>query len=73
MCSPSDRMRLRRAAQERSTDPEPAGTYAVHSIGKLSDDSPAALALVDQLISIAPPRSPPGVAQERQSDAGSAS
>ncbi len=69
-----DRMRLRRAAKERSTDPEPAGTYAVHSIGKLSDEThAAALALVDQLISIAPPGCPPGVAQERQSDAGSAS
>ena len=52
-------MRLRRAAKERSTDPEPAGTYAVHSIGKLTDEThAAALALVDQLISIASARMP---------------
>jgi hypothetical protein len=46
-----ERMRQRRAAQERSGDPEPAGTYAVHAIGKVRDDShAAALALVDELI-----------------------
>jgi hypothetical protein len=46
-------MRLRRAAKERSTDPEPAGTYAVHSIGKVTDDThAAALALVDPLIAM---------------------
>ncbi|HTX11235.1 MAG TPA: hypothetical protein VME22_21610 [Solirubrobacteraceae bacterium] len=56
-----ERMRQRRAAQDRSSDPEPAGTYAVHAIGKVRDDShAAALALVDELIAMgtaAPPRS----------------
>jgi len=48
-----DRMRLRRAYKERSTDPEPAGTYAVHAIGKVNDESHAAvLALVDELIAL---------------------
>jgi hypothetical protein len=46
-----ERLRQRRAAQERSSDPEPAGTYAVHAIGKVRDDNHAsALALVDELI-----------------------
>ena len=40
-------------AKERSTDPEPAGTYAVHAIGKVNDEShAAALALVDELIAM---------------------
>jgi hypothetical protein len=48
-----DRMRLRRASRDRSTDPEPAGTYAVHAIGKVNDERhAAALALVDELIAI---------------------
>lgn len=48
-----ERMRLRRAVKERSTDPEPAGTYAVHAIGKVTDQTHAAtLALVDELIAM---------------------
>ena len=48
-----ERLRQRRAAQERSSDPEPAGTYAVHAIGKVRDDShTAALALVEELIAM---------------------
>jgi hypothetical protein len=54
-----ERLRHRRAFQERSSDPEPAGTYAVHAIGKVRDDSHAAvLALVDELISMGTPASP---------------
>jgi hypothetical protein len=46
-----ERLRLRRALKERSSDPEPAGTYAVHAIGKVTDEThAAALALVDELI-----------------------
>lgn len=48
-----DRMRLRRAHRERSGDAEPAGTYAVHAIGRITDVSHArALALVDELIAM---------------------
>jgi hypothetical protein len=48
-----ERIRVRRAANERSNDPEPAGTYAVHAIGKVTDAShAAALALVDELIAM---------------------
>ena len=48
-----DRLRTRRARKERSTDPEPAGTYAVQAIGKVNDEShAAALALVDELIAL---------------------
>ncbi len=48
-----DRIRLRRVQRERSTDPEPAGTYAVHAIGKVTDEMhTSALALVDELITI---------------------
>jgi hypothetical protein len=48
-----ERMRYRRAVQERSGDPEPAGTYAVHAIGKVTAGShAAALALVDELIAM---------------------
>jgi hypothetical protein len=51
-----ERMRLRRAYRERSSDPEPAGTFAVHAIGKLTDKThAAALSLIDELISMAPP------------------
>jgi hypothetical protein len=51
-----ERLRLRRAVKERSSDPEPAGTYAVHAIGKVSDEShAAALALVDELIAMGQP------------------
>ena len=50
------RMRLRRAVKERSSDPEPAGTYAVHAIGKVSDETHAkALKLVDELIAMGQP------------------
>jgi hypothetical protein len=48
-----ERLRCRRAAQERSSEPEPAGTYAVHSIGKVTDDVHAsALAMIDDLIAM---------------------
>jgi hypothetical protein len=51
-----ERLRFRRAAQERSDDPEPAGTYAVHAIGKVRDEShTAVLALVDELIAMGNP------------------
>jgi hypothetical protein len=51
-----ERLRLRRAIKERSTDPEPAGTYAVHAIGKVSDEVHAsALALIDELIAMGAP------------------
>jgi hypothetical protein len=54
--SPLERMRLRRAQKERSSDPEPAGTYAVHAIGKVNDEThAAALALVDSLVAMASP------------------
>jgi hypothetical protein len=50
-----ERMRLRRALHERSSDPEPAGTFAVHAIGKLDDEVHAsALRLIDELIAMAP-------------------
>lgn len=52
-CSMFDRLRLRRVQKERSTDAEPAGSYAVHAIGKVTDEThAAALALVDELIAI---------------------
>jgi hypothetical protein len=51
-----ERVRYRRAVQERSSDPEPAGTYAVHAIGRARDDThAAALALVEELISMGAP------------------
>src|ERR1700757_1402413 len=51
-----ERMRMRRALKERSTDPEPAGTYAVHAVGKVNDEIHAsALALVDELIAMSAP------------------
>jgi hypothetical protein len=51
-----ERMRQRRAVKERSTDPEPAGTYAVHAMGKVNDEIHAsALALVDELIAMSAP------------------
>jgi hypothetical protein len=54
--SPLDRIRLRRAQKERSADPEPAGTYAVHAIGKVTDNThAAALALLDSLIGMGVP------------------
>jgi hypothetical protein len=47
------RLKRSRVKKERRWDPETAGTYAVHSIAKLSDqDHAAALALVDELIAI---------------------
>jgi hypothetical protein len=50
-----ERLRLRRAYKERSSDPEPAGTYAVHAIGRVTDEThAAALALVDELIAMGP-------------------
>ena len=52
-----ERLRLRRARKERSRDPEPAGTYAVHAIGKITDQRhAAALALVDELIVMGAPK-----------------
>jgi hypothetical protein len=54
--SPLDRMRLRRAQKERSDDPEPAGTYAVHAIGRVNDQThAAALAVLDALIGMGAP------------------
>jgi hypothetical protein len=54
-----ERLRHRRACKERSADPEPAGTYAVHAIGKITDQShESALALVDELIAIGAPGYP---------------
>lgn len=54
-----DRLRLRRARKERALEPEPAGTYAIHSIGRVSDHShAAALALVDELIAMGPHAAP---------------
>ena len=54
-----ERMRLRRALKERSSDPEPAGTFAVHAIGKVTDEThAAALGLVDELIAISEPAGP---------------
>jgi hypothetical protein len=54
--SPLERMRLRRAHRERSRDPEPAGTYAVHALGKLTEEKhTAALALLDSLIAMGAP------------------
>ena len=51
-----ERLRLRRALKERSGDPEPAGTYAVHAIGQITDEThAAALALVDELIAMGAP------------------
>jgi hypothetical protein len=51
-----ERMRYRRAGQERSSEPEPAGTYAVHAIGKVNDTThAAALALIDELVAIGEP------------------
>ena len=51
-----ERLRQRRGYQERSHEPEPAGTYAVHAIGRVTDQShAAALALVDELIAMSPP------------------
>ncbi len=48
-----ERVRLRRAFRERSSDPEPAGTYAVHAIGRVTDEShAAALRLIDELIAV---------------------
>ena len=50
-----ERMRLRRASRERSSDPEPAGTYAVHAIGRVTEKThAAALALIDELIAMGP-------------------
>jgi hypothetical protein len=64
--SPLERMRLRRAHKERSGDAEPAGTYAVHAIGKVTDETHvAALTLVDSLIAMAAPtHGDPGPASE---------
>ena len=54
--SPLERMRLRRAHKERLRDPEPAGTYAVHAVGKITGEThAAALALLDSLIGMGAP------------------
>ncbi len=64
--SPLERMRFRRAHKERSSDPEPAGTFAVHAIGKVTEEThAAAMALLDSLISIA---SPDGIPASRGND-----
>ncbi len=58
-----DRIRIRRVRRERSTDPEPAGTYAVRAIRKVTDETHAeVLAVVDELIAIgdAPSAENPG-------------
>jgi hypothetical protein len=48
-----DSLRQRRAVKERVSDPEPAGTYAVHAIGRITDEAhAAAIALVDELIAM---------------------
>jgi hypothetical protein len=53
-----ERFRLRRACKERSADPEPAGTYAVHAIGRITDQRhESALALIDELIAMGAPGS----------------
>jgi hypothetical protein len=61
-----DRMRMRRAYNERSSDPEPAGTFAVHAIGKVTDETHArALELIDELIGLgAAEVDPTGVTEE---------
>jgi hypothetical protein len=62
-----ERLRLRRAYKERSSDPEPAGTFAVHAIGKVTEERhTAALALVDELIAMSAPTGtqPAGVPDE---------
>jgi hypothetical protein len=62
-----DRLRMRRVHKERSIDPEPAGTYAVHAIGKVTDEThAAALGLVDELIAIG--ARPGGEALTRRAD-----
>lgn len=56
-----ERMRLRRAYRERSSDPEPAGSFAVHAIGKITDEAhAAALALVEELIGMTSAGALPG-------------
>ena len=48
-----DRLRAHRARRERPTEAEPAGTYAVHALGKVTEDTHrTVLALVDELIAI---------------------
>jgi hypothetical protein len=72
--SPLERMRYRRAHKDRSSDPEPAGTFAVHAIGKVTDEAHAdALALLDALISIAPPDALAASRENGESDAERAS
>jgi hypothetical protein len=45
------RLRRRRVRNERSSEAEPAGTYAVHAIGRVGAEShAAALRLIDELI-----------------------
>jgi hypothetical protein len=48
-----DRLRAHRARRERPGEAEPAGTYAVHALGKVSDEThQTVLALIDELICI---------------------
>ncbi|MBV9804981.1 MAG: hypothetical protein JO130_17405 [Solirubrobacterales bacterium] len=55
-CSLIDSLRQRRAVKGRASDPEPAGTYAVHAIGKITDEAHAAvIVLIDDLIAIGSP------------------
>jgi hypothetical protein len=68
-----DRLRQRRAVKERSSDPEPAGTYAVHAIGKVSDEAHAAvLDLIDELIAMASAGPLPATLRNGESVAGRA-
>lgn len=48
-----DRLRRHRVRRDRPTEAEPAGTYAVHAVGKVNDETHAgALELLDELIVI---------------------
>jgi hypothetical protein len=48
-----DRLRAHRARRERPSEAEPAGTYAVHALGKVTDEMhQTVLGLIDELIAI---------------------
>lgn len=64
-----DRLRAHRARRERPTEAEPAGAYAVHALGKVSDEMhQTVLALIDELIGIGTRRRPdrplPAISEE---------
>lgn len=66
-----ERLRARRAAKAGSSVAEPAASYAVHAIDKVTDRTHAAvLALIDELIAIDSPR-PRGVCASAAELAGS--